>query len=189
MQSCQLLQSPLHIVAVPPSYPPYSGGVIITIGSPEVYLSKIMYFITMHILPRKLRGREEVRCSNCCPSLAKRPKIVPPKMSVPELPPVEAPEEEVEEEVKITAEEMANMAVSNRPHTQVMKKKLFLTYFTFIESHPNQVDYIHHLVPDLCQITACSFYWGKMDRYLTLSMIPISRLNDLQGPLYFCFKV
>ena len=113
----------------------------------------------------------------------------PPKMPVPELPPVEAPEEDVEEEVKITAEEMANMAVSNRPHTQVMKKKLFLTYFTFIESHPNQVDYIHHLVPDLCQITACSFYWGKMDRYLTLSMIPISRLNDLQGPLYFCFKV
>jgi len=94
---------------------------------------------------RKLRGREEVRCPNCCPSLSKRPKMGPPKMSVPELPPVEAPEEEVEEEVKITAEEMANMAVSNRPHTQV--------------------DYIHHLVPDLCQITACSFYWGKMDRY------------------------
>merc|ERR1712130_303918 len=89
---------------------------------------------------RKLRGREETRCPNCSLSLAKRPK-----MSVPELPPVEAPEEEVEEEVKITAEEMANMAVSNRPHTQV--------------------DYIHHLVPDLCQITACSFYWGKMDRY------------------------
>ena len=41
-------------------------------------------------------------------------------MSVPELPPVEAPEEEVEEEVKITVEEMANMAVSNRPHTQVI---------------------------------------------------------------------
>ncbi|XP_059055057.1 suppressor of cytokine signaling 4-like [Achroia grisella] len=28
-----------------------------------------------------------------------------------------------------------------------------------------QVDYIHCLVPDLQQITACSFYWGKMDRY------------------------
>ena len=28
------------------------------------------------------------------------------------------------------------------------------------------MDYIHHLVPDLCEITACSFYWGKMDRYL-----------------------
>ncbi|PSN40486.1 hypothetical protein C0J52_05239 [Blattella germanica] len=28
-----------------------------------------------------------------------------------------------------------------------------------------QVDYIHCLVPDLLQITACSFYWGKMDRY------------------------
>ena len=77
----------------------------------------------MYILPRKLRGKEEVPCPNCCPSLAKRPKMGPPEMSVPELPPVEAPEEEVEEEVKITAEEMANMAVSNRPHTQVMEKK------------------------------------------------------------------
>lgn len=28
-----------------------------------------------------------------------------------------------------------------------------------------QVDYIHCLVPDLLQITICSFYWGKMDRY------------------------
>jgi suppressor of cytokine signaling 5 len=28
-----------------------------------------------------------------------------------------------------------------------------------------QVDYIHCLVPDLHHITACGFYWGKMDRY------------------------
>ncbi|KAK7866801.1 hypothetical protein R5R35_005235 [Gryllus longicercus] len=28
-----------------------------------------------------------------------------------------------------------------------------------------QVDYIHCLVPDLLEITSCSFYWGKMDRY------------------------
>ena len=43
-------------------------------------------------------------------------------MSDPELPILEAPEEEEEEEeVKITAEEMANMAVSSRPHTQVKK--------------------------------------------------------------------
>jgi suppressor of cytokine signaling 5 len=28
-----------------------------------------------------------------------------------------------------------------------------------------QIDYIHCLVPDLYQITSCSFYWGKMDRY------------------------
>lgn len=27
------------------------------------------------------------------------------------------------------------------------------------------VDYIHCLVPDLKNITSCSFYWGKMDRY------------------------
>ncbi|XP_047039042.1 suppressor of cytokine signaling 5-like isoform X3 [Helicoverpa zea] len=35
-----------------------------------------------------------------------------------------------------------------------------------IRLHPHfQVDYIHCLVPDLKEITACSFYWGKMDRY------------------------
>jgi len=28
-----------------------------------------------------------------------------------------------------------------------------------------QVDYEHHLVPFLQEITNCSFYWGKMDRY------------------------
>ncbi|XP_068892301.1 suppressor of cytokine signaling 5-like isoform X2 [Tenebrio molitor] len=28
-----------------------------------------------------------------------------------------------------------------------------------------QVDFIHCLVPDLLDITKCSFYWGKMDRY------------------------
>jgi len=28
-----------------------------------------------------------------------------------------------------------------------------------------QVDYIHCLVPDLKEITSCSFYWGKIDRY------------------------
>jgi len=52
-------------------------------------------------------------------------------------------EEDEEEDVKMSAE-MAALAVA-RPHTQV--------------------DYIHHLVPNLTQITTCSFYWGKMDRY------------------------
>ncbi|CAK9799558.1 Suppressor of cytokine signaling 5 [Anthophora plagiata] len=28
-----------------------------------------------------------------------------------------------------------------------------------------QVDYVHCLVPDIKSITACSFYWGKIDRY------------------------
>ncbi|CAM1331408.1 SOCS5 (predicted) [Pycnogonum litorale] len=28
-----------------------------------------------------------------------------------------------------------------------------------------QIDYIHCLVPDLLNITKCSFYWGKMDQY------------------------
>ena len=40
-------------------------------------------------------------------------------MSVPDLPSVEAPEEDDEEDVKVTAEEMASMTVSSRPHTQV----------------------------------------------------------------------
>ncbi|XP_033735050.1 uncharacterized protein LOC117323737 isoform X1 [Pecten maximus] len=29
----------------------------------------------------------------------------------------------------------------------------------------SQVDYMHCLVPDILQITKCSFYWGVMDRY------------------------
>ena len=35
----------------------------------------------------------------------------------------------------------------------------------------SQVDYVHHLVPCLAQITACSFYWGKMDRYEAESLL------------------
>ena len=89
-------------------------------------------------------------------------------MSVPDLPSVEAPEEDDEEDVKVTAEEMASMTVSSRPHTQVgpanqnsQKSPFHLAIMAFL----SQVDYIHHLVPDLAQITSCSFYWGKMDRY------------------------
>ena len=52
-------------------------------------------------------------------------------------------EEEEEEDVKISLEMMAAMNVT-RPHTQI--------------------DYVHHLVPHLSDITNCSFYWGKMDR-------------------------
>ena len=52
-------------------------------------------------------------------------------------------EEEEEEDVKISMEMMAAMNVS-RPHTQI--------------------DYVHHLVPHLADITNCTFYWGKMDR-------------------------
>ena len=52
-------------------------------------------------------------------------------------------EEDEEEDVKISLEMMAAMNVS-RPHTQI--------------------DYVHHLVPHLQDITNCSFYWGKMDR-------------------------
>jgi len=58
--------------------------------------------------------------------------------------------DEDDEEVKISAEMMATMSVS-RPHTQV--------------------DYIHHLVPNLTEITSCSFYWGKMDRYEAESLL------------------
>jgi suppressor of cytokine signaling 5 len=37
----------------------------------------------------------------------------------------------------------------------------------FPNSQPihTQIDYVHRLVPDLFEITNCSFYWGKMDRY------------------------
>ena len=56
---------------------------------------------------------------------------------------VEEEEEEEEEDVKISLEMMAAMKLT-RPHTQI--------------------DYVHHLVPHLADITNCSFYWGKMDR-------------------------
>jgi len=35
----------------------------------------------------------------------------------------------------------------------------------FLRQAHTQVDYLHCLVPDLLDITKCSFYWGKMDRY------------------------
>lgn len=35
----------------------------------------------------------------------------------------------------------------------------------FLRQAHTQVDYLHCLVPDLFDITKCSFYWGKMDRY------------------------
>jgi len=58
-------------------------------------------------------------------------------------------EDDYEGDLKIDTE-MAAMSIS-RPHTQV--------------------DYIHHLVPNLTQITTCSFYWGKMDRYEAESLL------------------
>ena len=83
------------------------------------------FFIWQQYFCRKLRGRKEAPCLDCSGRLTSRPR-----MSDPELPILEAPEEEEEEEeVKITAEEMANMAVSSRPHTQV-KKHLLPTSFS-----------------------------------------------------------
>jgi len=58
-------------------------------------------------------------------------------------------EEEDEEDVKICVD-MAALNVT-RPHTQV--------------------DYYHHLVPFLSEITNSSFYWGKMDRYEAESLL------------------
>jgi suppressor of cytokine signaling 5 len=29
----------------------------------------------------------------------------------------------------------------------------------------SQIDYVHRLVPDMLEISNCSYYWGKMDRY------------------------
>lgn len=46
----------------------------------------------------------------------------------------------------------------------MLNQKYKFVLFTFIHSF-SQVDFIHCLVPDLKQITNCSYYWGKMDRY------------------------
>jgi len=101
---------------------------------------------------RRLRGVEETKCRLCA---AKRPK-----MSVPECESMETPNQGEETEVMdressviCVREDNSNNSRSNssRPHTQV--------------------DYVHHLVPDLAQITACSFYWGKMDRYEAESLL------------------
>ena len=84
------------------------------------------FYIWQQHFCRKLRGRKEVPCLDCSGRLTSRPR-----MSDPELPNFEAPEEEEEEEeVKITAEEMANMAVSSRPHTQVKKHLLPTSFLT-----------------------------------------------------------
>ena len=58
-------------------------------------------------------------------------------------PSVQEPEEEVEEDVRMCVD-MASLSVV-RPHTQI--------------------DYYHHLVPHLSEITNSSYYWGKMDRW------------------------
>ena len=56
---------------------------------------------------------------------------------------IQEPEEEVEEDVRMCVD-MASLSVV-RPHTQI--------------------DYYHHLVPHLSEITNSSYYWGKMDRW------------------------
>lgn len=122
--------------APPPGAPPC------TCARPTL-LSTLLASLLPAILRRLRGGREDAPCDTCCPP----PR---PMMSVPEGLPLEEEvaveeEDEEEEEVKVTLEEMASMSLSSRPHTQV--------------------DYVHHLVPDLAQITSCSFYWGKMDRY------------------------
>jgi len=56
---------------------------------------------------------------------------------------IQEPDEEAEEDVKMCVD-MASLQVT-RPHTQI--------------------DYYHHLVPHLSEITNSTYYWGKMDRY------------------------
>ncbi|KAJ8705432.1 hypothetical protein PYW08_012478 [Mythimna loreyi] len=68
-----------------------------------------------------------------------------------------------------------NDAIRLHPHFQVVcggeLRALLLRAPPLVPAHAptakvhTQVDYIHCLVPDLKEITACSFYWGKMDRY------------------------
>lgn len=38
-----------------------------------------------------------------------------------------------------------------------------------------QVDFIHYLVPDLLDITNCSFYWGKYDTFIRFCVNKSSR--------------
>lgn len=53
----------------------------------------------------------------------------------------------------------ANMSMDNLT-------ALFQCALTQLETvYHTSIDYIHCLVPDLKDITSCSFYWGKMDRY------------------------
>ncbi|GIY60234.1 suppressor of cytokine signaling 5 [Caerostris extrusa] len=48
-------------------------------------------------------------------------------------------------------------------HSSLDRRSCSLNLFS--SNAHTQVDYVHHLVPDLLEITNCSFYWGKMDRY------------------------
>ncbi|GFV89358.1 suppressor of cytokine signaling 5 [Trichonephila clavipes] len=52
--------------------------------------------------------------------------------------------------------------VENR-QTAIDRRSCSLNLFS--SNAHTQIDYVHHLVPDLLEITNCSFYWGKMDRY------------------------
>ena len=59
-------------------------------------------------------------------------------------------EDEEEDDIKVDM----NTLHLTRPHTRI--------------------DYYHFLVPHLTQITNSSFYWGKMDRYMVISIIIIT---------------
>ncbi|XP_013780541.1 suppressor of cytokine signaling 5-like [Limulus polyphemus] len=58
--------------------------------------------------------------------------------------------------------EAAGMSKEMLARFYEMTSEGFQMRFPFPHS---QVDYMHCLVPDLLEITNCSFYWGKMDRY------------------------
>lgn len=103
------------------------------------------------LLNKFLRKKSECNCHSLVGSLAimDRPEVETPggwgEDQRPEAvgPSVQEPEEEVEEDVRMCVD-MASLSVV-RPHTQI--------------------DYYHHLVPHLSEITNSSYYWGKMDRY------------------------
>ena len=54
--------------------------------------------------------------------------------------------------------------VSLAPAVEVLSSTLMTRIVSQEEAH-SQADFVHRLIPDLLQITGCSFYWGKMDRY------------------------
>jgi len=108
-----------------------------------------------YIWLRFVRRKTDCSC-NRLPAPVPAPAPLPVQMSSeeqdrgPELDAVSAStEEEDEEEVKICVD-MAALGVT-RPHTQI--------------------DYYHHLVPFLSEITNSGFYWGKMDRYEAESLL------------------
>lgn len=72
------------------------------------------------------------------------------------------------DDVPAAPEPVERASVPQQPEREVAEQSVRLWQPWPWEWEPpvhTQVDYMHCLVPDLLGITACGFYWGKMDRY------------------------